>query len=829
MKNYKIKIGKFKYVIWIFCLFTVVFLFMSGLISILFPQKDITINQIAQTEYGIKDYQVLNDGSLISTSFDSWVYLRYDELDIVRPLVVSVDIESVEDLDSGYLMYYVNSYLFQSGEKKIGINTQPLRYGTSLDDGIRFDFTTLEGQKIKINNFRVNDNALLANYFQREWIKFSLYCLLTVIIVSLLKKQCNYAQKGDGMPTGWLLGGVYWLIGCFFALNTPEGVEENLIKAVVCVLFVLLSAVLFFQYEQKKNNFWNKVANNFFVIFAVYLAMEIGFHAILFSYERGEWNNYLIHFFSTATMLNILFLILMYSGMASLAGFGLTNLISCALGIVIGLGNVIKLYFQRELLTIADLYLIKEIVGISEQYISFPAQLVLLFLLCLCIGVAIWKRQVIIRKLKPVVYARYIWLLVPAIIYCILLRNNIFYGAGIDADREYSQQKQAFDDYGIILYYFYMFSNGISTQVPEGYDASLVQQVDAYKDASKEVDSVRPNVILILAESLFRVDQLPGIEFNYNLFENIGSYIRTSLISPSYGGRTAAAELEALTGYTNYFFPDDVIAYTTYITNPKRKTGGLAREFGDAGYYTVAMHPNRADYYNRDTVYESMGFDEFLDKMAFDTSENNVLKDGFLKDEAFFSKMIDVLNEAESPIFIFGATIEGHSPYNEKFNSINVQAKDTLGKYSESALRELSAYGQTVYDLDQQLGRLFSYLDQCGTPTLVYVFGDHLPPLEIYSECNYLQETSQKFSVPLIVYSNFSDVKYESQFSLSQLAPVILKEANISHRSYFDFLYQFSLENPVIHKQFPIDYTEEMLLYEKIQYDSLFGENYLIN
>ena len=92
--------------------------------------------------------------------------------------------------------------------------------------------------------------------------------------------------------------------------------------------------------------------------------------------------------------------------------------------------------------------------------------------------------------------------------------------------------------------------------------------------------------------------------------------------------------------------------------------------------------------------------------------------------------------------FIFGATIEGHSPYNNKYNDVNVQAISDV--YSESALEELSAYGQTAYDLDQQMGRLFNYLDQCETPTLVFVFGDHLPPLQAYSENNYLEDTVEK-------------------------------------------------------------------------------------
>ena len=71
---------------------------------------------------------------------------------------------------------------------------------------------------------------------------------------------------------------------------------------------------------------------------------------------------------------------------------------------------------------------------------------------------------------------------------------------------------------------------------------TLLKQIETYKEPGLVSDTVRPNVILILAESFFRVDQLPNVEYNYDLFENTRDYIETSLISPSYGGRTAAAE-----------------------------------------------------------------------------------------------------------------------------------------------------------------------------------------------------------------------------------------------------------------------------------------------
>ena len=744
----------------------------------------------------------------------------------MRPVIVTVNIDSFEDQDPGYLMYYVSSYLFQSGTKTTGDNIQPLVYKTFVDDGVRFDFTTLEGQSIKLNYFRINDNQILTHFFQKIWLEFGGYCLLTVwACIILEKKKIDFSLRLKN-----LRGYLFFFLGCLFAVaetGTLCGYLLKLISCFLCLFFSLITNSYDCQKEDSYFKFFERGANTILVLLACYFAADISFHAILFDYKPGEWNYYFFHLNSVSLMVNFLLISFAYSGFAALTGRGIANLFFGVLAIILLGGNYIKMYFQQDLLTIADLYLVKEIVGISRQFLSAPLLIGIFLLVFAGISIVVYKHRAIAKALKFSFEFKYIWTLGITLVLCILLNKNVFATVGLDSNKEYSQQREAFDDYGIVLYYYYMFAKGISTSVPEGYDSSIVEQIETYKEPGLVSDTVRPNVILILAESFFQVDQLPNVEYNYDLFENTRDYIETSLISPSYGGRTAAAEFEALTGYTNYFFSNDVIAYTTYITNPKREIGGLAQEFGDAGYRTVAMHPNRADYYNRNVVYESMGFDEFLDIAAFDTSENNVLKDGFLKDQAFFDKMIDVLEEATTPVFIFGATIEGHSPYNNKYNDVNVQAITDV--YSESALEELSAYGQTAYDLDQQMGRLFNYLDQCETPTLVFVFGDHLPPLQAYSENNYLEDTVKKYSVPLVVYSNYSDIEYDHTFSLSQLAPQIIKEAGISHSAYMDFLYQFGQKYPVIHKEFQLETTDELRLYEKVQYDFIFGENYLLN
>ena len=61
-------------------LYVLIMIFMNHVVGIVFPQRVITIEDIAKTQWGIRDYEILDDGTLESSSFDSWIYLEYEPL-----------------------------------------------------------------------------------------------------------------------------------------------------------------------------------------------------------------------------------------------------------------------------------------------------------------------------------------------------------------------------------------------------------------------------------------------------------------------------------------------------------------------------------------------------------------------------------------------------------------------------------------------------------------------------------------------------------------------------------------------------------------------------
>ena len=67
----------------------------------------------------------------------------------------------------------------------------------------------------------------------------------------------------------------------------------------------------------------------------------------------------------------------------------------------------------------------------------------------------------------------------------------------------------------------------------------------------------------------------------------------------------------------------------------------MAQDFSDIGYATTAIHPNLASNWNRETVYEQFGFDQFIDITGFEGAET--LHSG-VTDAATYEKVIEVLS-----------------------------------------------------------------------------------------------------------------------------------------------------------------------------------------
>ena len=188
------------------------------------------------------------------------------------------------------------------------------------------------------------------------------------------------------------------------------------------------------------------------------------------------------------------------------------------------------------------------------------------------------------------------------------------------------------DDFQTEYYlYPFLFTPGYMTQVngmavtfamdleylaidkPSGYNADEAkEELAEYADAETETNQKLPNIIVIMDEAFAdlkvldefytNVDYMPFVHSMQNGKENtVSGYLNVSVC----GGNTANSEFEFLTGITMAFLPTGSIPYQQYI---KQDIPSLASYLSGLGYQTYAQHPYLASGWNRDKVYEWMGF-----------------------------------------------------------------------------------------------------------------------------------------------------------------------------------------------------------------------------
>ena len=164
-----------------------------------------------------------------------------------------------------------------------------------------------------------------------------------------------------------------------------------------------------------------------------------------------------------------------------------------------------------------------------------------------------------------------------------------------------------------------------------------------------------------------------------------------------------------------------------YVTIPKL--------FKSLGYYNMSFHANKGDFWNRNSMYKSLGYDKFYDQKAFNIDETIGLG---LSDKSFFRQLTPILKKENDNHQNFYATLimlTNHTP----FPDISSYSKNPLDlkmyvtengetkayPYLEGTV--LGRYLQSVHYADEALGELMEHLETNGLleNTVLMFYGDH--------------------------------------------------------------------------------------------------------
>lgn len=553
-----------------------------------------------------------------------------------------------------------------------------------------------------------------------------------------------------------------------------------------------------------------------------------------YSYSNSVRISVLDLFSDQVILFNIGILFIISLLFYTLLGKGWGTILNILFYLFLFVSNFLKIRYHATIFTWFDLLQIKELLLIGREFLKPSVVFTIIIFIAILIGLIIKFGG----KLKQFLHPQ---IMIISSLTLLILLGSIYnristgqYGYLDIYKRTWENEVVNVRFNGLIVNLIFNFNalQEIIMDEPEDYGLDTAndllaqfQDMEPYNDGTE----INPDVILILGESLFDLDGVEGLSFDVDIDETIDAYSTSAMLSPRYGGYTSAMEFEALTGLTLAFMPPSLTPFTTYFNNPADEFPCIVREFKESGYVTKAIHPDLPDFYNRTIVYRNMGFDEYQAINSFTKTEENTTLNGWILDDELGNHIINELEKTEQPQFIYAATMEEHYVNTEKYEEPLVHAASD--QLNESDLNTLSQQATSYYHTDQMIKKLVDYMDNTDRPTLLYVFGDHLPPLEALSQLGYIDDLENKYRTTLVMYSNYKNISMGvPDITPNQIATQILMDAVIDYHSYFDYIYSLREKYPVIHQEFTdVINNEDMDIYKFIQYDILFGERYLYN
>lgn len=370
----------------------------------------------------------------------------------------------------------------------------------------------------------------------------------------------------------------------------------------------------------------------------------------------------------------------------------------------------------------------------------------------------------------------------------------------------------AYEDYGFpYCFCASLFNTGISE--PNGYSEETIAALNengTLTSATTTAD-VMPNIILIQLESFFdpseveffttSEDPIPTFR---SLMDNYSSgYFKV----PSVGAGTANTEFEVLTGMNLRYFGPGEYPYKTIIKY--QETESVATALKAYGYGAHALHNNGGNFYSRADVFEKMGFDsytseEFMNVLQF--TEN-----GWAKDNVLTQHFLNAMDSTEQQDFVFGITVQGHGDYPEEQVIENPRIL-VEGIEDEGLKNSWEYYVNQLYQTDQFIADLIAELEERGEPTVLILYGDHLPTMGLEAKdlkSRYLYNTNY------VIWDNIGLEEKDQNIASYQLMAEVFDRLGIHSGTVFNYHQQ---------RKQSAHYLSDL---ELLQYDILYGENYI--
>ena len=157
-----------------------------------------------------------------------------------------------------------------------------------------------------------------------------------------------------------------------------------------------------------------------------------------------------------------------------------------------------------------------------------------------------------------------------------------------------------------------------------------------------------------------------------------------------------------------------------YVRFADRSYDALPRLLRAHGYAALAMHGDRAGFWNRAHMYPALGFERFVSKKDYEVDEVFGLG---LSDGSFFRQSLAMLEAQERPFYAFLVTLSSHYPFG--FPELLKAAAFDQGDEAEGAI--LRSYLAAIHYFDREFGKFIDGLKSSGLyyESVIILYGDH--------------------------------------------------------------------------------------------------------
>ncbi|MBA4535817.1 LTA synthase family protein [Bacillus aquiflavi] len=191
-----------------------------------------------------------------------------------------------------------------------------------------------------------------------------------------------------------------------------------------------------------------------------------------------------------------------------------------------------------------------------------------------------------------------------------------------------------------------------------------------------------------------------------------------------------------------------------FFTNSGNKYTATPKILSENGYFTASLHANNKSFWNRDIMYQSLGYNRFYSMTDYNINEENSIGWG-LKDIDFFEQSITHLKEMPKPFYAKFITLTNHFPF-------VLEEEDQFIEPYDSNNKTVNNYFPTVRYMDESLKIFVERLKEEGIyeDSILIFYGDHYGISENHNKTmsEFLGEevtpfvSTQLQRVPLIIH-----------------------------------------------------------------------------